>query len=147
MIIAGCDIKTPYDEKICYSMAWRHESAMAMSEGETTAQVIADDDVRAQLGYLNMVEDEFLSEVLTDILMDPSAAATTIGDIAEANKIYSQTGNNFIRERIDALLLCPELSYKDIGNYYRVSANTIKYYEKIFFNIQRMESNYRDLIT
>jgi hypothetical protein len=59
----------------------------------------------------------------------------------QANDIYRSagTGQSLLKDRLEALLLCAELEYKQIGTLIGMSSDTVKVYEKLFYNVRDEE--------
>lgn len=130
------DILTPGDSRHQYSTSWRHEVAKAIKDtGDAVSQGSADDDIYLQMTYLKYSENENISRAFMELELD-QVNESPLMVIHNANKIFSSIGSSCTSARIDALLLCPDLTYADIARAYNQSVPTIRMYERLFFNVR-----------
>ena len=137
-LVVAYSINTPSDHPHQFDPDWRHRVAKAMADTGIVTREMADDDVYAQTVYLKQSRDPTLSEILDDMVMDGNAAAP-ITQVATANSIYCAQGITVTKDRIEALLLCPELTYQDIARAFNLSPAVIQRYERLFFNVRDRE--------
>jgi len=140
MRIGGAyEILTPGDSRHQYSTSWRHEAAKAVKDtGDSTCQALEDDEVYLQMLYLKYIENEDISNAFTELELDQSIV-TPLLLVHNANKIFSSIGTSCTSARIDALLLCPDLTYADIARAFNQDVLTVRMYEKLFFNVRDKE--------
>ena len=136
MIIGGTrDVISPSESPYAYSAEWRHEAACALKETGDICSLLADDDVFAQMKYLTMMEDREL-EGWDETLLSDKSDTGQMRAIVEANNLYSSPGTSYTKDRIEALLLCPELDYTLIARAFGVAPESIEMYQKLFYNIR-----------
>lgn len=136
MFIADTDIATPYDKAYAYKMSWRHEAAIAINSERVVHRFIGDDGVFMQMKYLDMIDDDVFENCLDDLIGDRSSDDNPLRSIAEANKIFQTGSQDHTKERLEAMLLCPEFNYDVIGNEFDIPGSTVRMFEKLFFNIR-----------
>lgn len=130
MIIGAIEVITPQDKAYAYDMSWRHEIAKALKVFKDPNKFLADDWIFKQVQYLKALDDECIEACLDD------SSEGMFYDTAIANKLYQSSSSDHSKERIEALLLCPELDYETIGKEMNVPPEAVCTFEKLFFNVR-----------
>ena len=136
MLIADTEIATPLDKAYAYNMDWRYKVASVLEDRREIHRLMADEWVYAQIQYLGLVDDEEFNDCLEDAVCARHVVGNQLRDVAEANSIYQSGPGDHTHERLEALLLCPELSYKVIAHEFNINENVVRMFEKIFFNVR-----------
>jgi len=131
-------VNTPEDSRHLYDANWRHQVAKAMVDYDTVCRSLADDYVYTQTAYLRLSKDPEMVDVLSDLLMDGCTDNILVQTHA-ANAIRSNVGVTCTKDRINALLMCPDLTYGDIARAFNMSEQVLERYEKLFFNVRDAE--------
>lgn len=134
-LITAYSINTPGDSPHEYDSDWRHRVSKAMVDADTVCRELADDEVYLQTAYLRYSRNNALGDVFSDMLMDDDVDNLLMQAHA-ANTIYSRQGISVTKDRIEALLLCPELTYEDIAEAFNVTPQVLRMYERLFFNVR-----------
>lgn len=133
------EVLTPGDSRHRYATSWRHEAAKAVKDTQDrTSKIVADDATYLQLLYLEYIEDEDVHDAMCDLAYDHTVDSPLM-TVHNANCLYSSSSDSCTKARIDALLLCPDLTYSDIARAYNQDEKTIKMYERLFFNVRDAE--------
>lgn len=131
-------INTPRDNRHQYDSDWRHRVSKAMVDTGSVCRELEDDDVYAQTAYLRFSRSPEMADVFSDLAMDGHSDSLLM-QVHAANAIYGTQGISVTKDRIEALLLCPELTYQDIARAFNVEPTTIQRYERLFFNVRDHE--------
>lgn len=134
-LVATYSINTPRDSRSQYDSDWRHRVAKAMADTDSVCRELADDEVYLQTAYLRYSRNSAMGDVFSDMLMDGDVD-NLLMQVHAANAIYSRQGVSVTKDRIEALLLCPELTYENIAEAFNVSPRVLRMYERLFFNVR-----------
>jgi len=134
--IAEQTVDTPYDSPFGYDASWRNELAKLCVEDERTRPpIIGDVYLAQQLKYLREVTSEKFSGYYGVM---PLRKRKRIDKYAvhQANRIYMTRDEMCLKDKLDALLLCPELPMQKIAKDIGIRVEVVKAYERIFFNVR-----------
>jgi hypothetical protein len=126
---------TPEDSRHKYDTDWRHGVAKAMVDSDSVTKALADDDVYVQTAYLRYTLDPDMTDILCDMHLD-ECLDNMLMQVHAANVIHGKQGVDCSKDRIEALLLCPELTYADISRAFNLPAEVVRMYERLFFNVR-----------
>lgn len=139
MIIGTVEIRTPQEYPWSYDADWRHKLCVARRESDVLPLIPIPNDMimQYQARYLAEVEEEEFDDRATRLMMTPGP--NKYKAIIRANRIYGSTGQSLIKNRIEAMLLCPELNFELIAEALNTSMEDIQAYERLFFNARDNE--------
>lgn len=141
MRIGGEDIATPKDSPYAYDTAWRHNVARAMKlGGYSESDPFRDDDIFSYYNYLMLLDDDAAAYTLEDMATgsDKDEHGLFV-DMTKAHNIYQGLSGGYYdttKEKIEALLLCPEMTYASIADYFNVDGDTVRMFEKLYYNVR-----------
>jgi hypothetical protein len=136
MIIGEYQVDTPADRPWGYSPEWRHDVAKCVVEGGFQS-CCPDEFVRLQSYYLEKnAADENNTDMIDRIGVIEINQDHVVYPVKLANDIYDSDGESCIKNKLEALILCPELSIGDIARALNVLPDVILIYERLFFNIR-----------
>ena len=136
MLVAMFDIQTPQDNPWGYDVDWRHQLAKVISSGEVDTQIPMDSYIAMQAQYLKSIEESGYERMSQLVLAGPQ---TQRRSVIVANRLYATLGENFTKDKIEALLLCPDIDYDFISRHFNMHTDDIEMYEKLFFNVRDEE--------
>ena len=137
MIVGKEDISTPADTPHAYATAWRHDAATALVNGSRIHPLLQDDDVFAQIQYLKSIANTDIAECLDrTVAFSSRNIDSLLYVIAKANSVYQGQSGAYTKERIEALLLCPEMTYARIAGEFNLSPEVVRMFERLFFNVR-----------
>jgi hypothetical protein len=146
MQVAGQEIFTPHDTPYAYETEWRHKAACAMNKATSalpgsTCMSGAGRDIFTPLLRDDLVfaQTQYLYNSTTDPVFDLCASEGIFAQLHHANRVWQTTGRDFTMERISALLLCPEFSYRQIASRFDLDEKDVICFEKLFFNVRDEE--------
>lgn len=144
MEINGHNVNTPMDHPWDFDPDWRNEIAKCIVDGDVIGHPCGHDEyISWQVEFLRAVKDPD-SGVLSRYEGMPFATRTSCPErrsVLMSHKLHNSTGSHCLRDKVDAMLLCPELSINDIAGV--LSSQTknadsfdLQVYEKLYFNIR-----------
>jgi hypothetical protein len=144
MEINGHTIKTPRDHPWDFDPDWRNEIAKRMVSDELTAHPCGYDEYIAwQVEFLNAVnsDDERVLAYYDSVPFNGNMDCPDRRAVLMAHRLFNSNGSHCLCDKIDAMLLCPELTINDIANVLssrRAHADPfdIQVYERLYFNIR-----------
>jgi len=133
MNICGSEINTPYDDRADFSPKWRHLVASAMVgqkvRGMIPEEIRKDKYITTQYNYLTSLRNPQKPDDCN--YYNPRLRYY---DNSVVTKWFDgQTG--VLKHYVEAMLLT-EQTYEDIASTINADAETVKVYEKLFFNIR-----------
>jgi hypothetical protein len=133
-------VDTPLDSEEAYITSWRHQVCAGLKQERKLHRIIKSDDLLPKyMDYLSLIDDE---EFLLSF-EDPSGLSPAVKrDFLAINKAYSifkKASKVLTREKIEALLLCPELTYEGIAYEFNLNPDVIDMYERLYFNVRDTE--------
>ena len=134
MLIGNHEIRTPADYPWAYDPWWRHELSKARLESscQLPSDYVFDDYMKRQRMYLMRANTEGFDRYVSAILV--SGIKHPMRSIVLANRLYTSTGLGHNKDRVEAMLLCPELTYAHICKYFDLAPEDIEFYQQLFFN-------------
>lgn len=143
MLIGNVEIRTPADYPWAYDPAWRHELAKVMLVSQEVMPVAYHQDrsIQRQRMYLSKANGANFERYLSTILV--SGMAHPMRGVALANRLFGSTGHGTNKDRVEALLLCPEMTYEHIGKYFDLRPEDVETYQILFFNCRDDEGKLR----
>ena len=137
MIIGGAEVRTPVTNPSEYDPYWRHTLAK-VSDAEFRAARInipQDELTRLQRRYLSVAgTPEF--ERTTAIMMYTRPGDSMEKSVVVANQVFGSTGRSQMKDRVEAMLLCPEIQYSHLARAFNMTEHQARVYEKLFFNVR-----------
>lgn len=136
MQIGQTEVLTPYDCHWGYDPSWRHDAARLVGNEHPTW---FDPWIRLQRDYLTRSANQGLGGSGPLIPLSEAGKKSERYGLYEANQVFDSIGadNRLVKDRLEALLLCPELNLDRIGELSGFkSLHTTKIYERLFFNIR-----------
>jgi len=142
MIINDIEVRTPMDFPWGYDGSWRHDLARILAAEEVQeVPVPRDDSINAQLHYLKGVKDEGFENRILCIINDRTLQSHPLRSTVLANRLYGSTGQSAVKEKVEALLLCPEVDYAFIARHFNMDVKDIETFEKLFFNVRNPDGS------
>lgn len=140
MEVAASTIRTPFDYPHSYQVDWRHEIALHVDElREEGIPCPADDIIRRQSKYLKDIDDPIVGSRLELVTFSRRAKTSWKAHLHHANTIYQSSGQEgleVLKDRLEALLLCAELSYEQIGKFLNIEEAVVRIYERLFYHVR-----------
>ena len=144
MEINGHNVKTPMDHPWDFDPDWRNELAKCTVDGAMIGHLCGHDEyISWQVEFLRAVSDpdNGVLKRYEDLPFNKRGSCPERRAVLMAHKLYNSTGAHCLRDKVDAMLLCPELSINDIANVLssqRAHADPfdLQVYEKLYFNIR-----------
>lgn len=135
-----CQVATPIDSEEAYVTSWRHQVCVGMKKARKLHKVLRHDDILTKyLDYLHLIDDpEFTKGFEHPEELDPATKRDFL-PINKAFSIFRATAKVLTKEKLEALLLCPELTYESIGSEFNLKPEVIKAYQQLYFNVRDME--------
>lgn len=133
------DIATPDKYPNAYDVDWRNSIAKAVVDTDFITMYLRDTHVEDQVRYLSALDNPGVAELITyDSVFGGDTFYSFFGPVLKANDIYAAGVDKGLdtRYKIEALLLCPEVTYDIIARLFDLSSDAVESYEKIFFNIR-----------
>jgi hypothetical protein len=143
MDLNGHTIKTPADHPWDFDPDWRNEIAKGVVDsGKRSYPCGHDTYIDWQTKFLQAMhsdDDWRLSRYESTAYQKSSSSEKR--SILMAHNMHNSSGEHCMRDKIDAMLLCPELSFNDIANALstkttHTDAMDLQVYEKLYFNIR-----------
>jgi len=143
MFIGNTEIRTPADYPWAYDPSWRHEMSKAMASScELVPETYyRDRHIQRQRMYLSKANGANFERYISTILA--SGVSHPMRGVVLANRLYGSTGHGTNKDRVEALLLCPELTYEHIGKYFDLRYDDVETYQHLFFNCRDDEGKLR----
>lgn len=140
MEVANSTIRTPFDYPHSYQVDWRHELALHMEDiREEGTPCPADEMIRCQSKYLKDLDDPIIGSRLEFVTFSRRAKDNLRAHIHHANTIYrasGQEGLEVLKDKLEALLLCAELGYEQIGRFLNIEKEVVQVYERLFYHVR-----------
>lgn len=139
----GNKIKTPKDHPWDFDPDWRNEIAKGVVDtGAISHPYGSDEYIRWQVQFLKAVNsDDERPLSRYDRTLYRGTEQPEHRAVVRAHQLYNSSGASCMRDKVDAMLLCPELSLEDIVNVLssqNMSSDPLdlQVYEKLYFNIR-----------
>jgi hypothetical protein len=144
MEINGHNVNTPMDHPWDFDPDWRNEIAKCIVDGSVIGHPCSHDEyISWQVEFLRAVGDPDTGVFARyeSLPFNKRAVCPERRAVLMSHKLYNSTGEHCLRDKVDAMLLCPELSINDIANVLssqRAHADPfdLQVYEKLYFNIR-----------
>lgn len=139
MIIGTTEIRTPQEYSWGYDAEWRHKLCVAQLGADSMPMVPIPNDLimQYQKRYLSEVEEGEFDDRATRLLMSPGK--NRYKSVIKANRIYGSTGQGQVKNKVEAMLLCPEMTFEMIAEALNTEPDDIHVYERLFFNARDEE--------
>jgi len=137
MYVSHEDVVTPVESPHAYPWDWRNTLVRVLTTPTSLHQLSSDQYVQLQLAYCRLMQrDTFKKTAKKAGWSKKYDEQENLCSIIRANEINK---DQEIRSRVDALLLCADLTYFQIATLLNVSASAVKAYEKLFYNVRSDE--------
>jgi hypothetical protein len=144
MEINGHNIKTPMDHPWDFDPDWRNDIAKSLVDGSVIGHPCGSDEyINWQISFLRAVKDPD-NGVLNRYECIPFGKSTACPErraVLMAHRLHNSCGAHCLRDKVDAMLLCPELTINDIAGVLSSQKThadpfDLQVYEKLYFNIR-----------
>jgi hypothetical protein len=140
--IAGKVILTPLEDPWGYTPDWRNQVAL-LADGRKTElyPYVPDEYIGMQIDYLKTSQDDTRLGFLGEMSLSPDGRSNIRYAIKVANDIFRSVGldslaHSFVKDKVEAMLLCQEISLAEIASEFNVDPMVVKAYERLFYNIR-----------
>ena len=143
MIIDGTDIEIPYDTPHAYRWDWRSQTVDRLAEADDDLREVCKDlYVQLYQTYKRMMCDDTFLALAREKPWD-SAYESSPG-LPAVIKACDISDTPEIADKLEALLLCPKLSFNDIGQALGMTSEAVSTYSRLFYDIRDEEGRVKE---
>ncbi len=130
---------TPAESPHSYPWDWRDKLVRSFTKTTDHHKLLGDFYVQLQRTFCRLMTKKIFKDLVESKDWDSNYdVPERLCSVARANDINN---NDAIKARVEALLLCEDLTYFQIATLLNVESSAIKAYEKLFYNVRDEEGS------